>query len=170
MGTDRLFLEYSANKLEQQTGRIRSCLEKLTEDQIWARGTENENAAGNIVLHLCGNVRQWIGHGVAGKPDIRMREREFNARGGVAREELVERLEGVVAEAAAALRGLDTKRLTERVTIQAYEVSVLEAIFHVVEHFSYHAGQIIFATKALTGEDLGFYRHLGAAGHSEKTP
>ena len=61
-------------------------------------------------------------------------------------------------------------RLAERVTIQKYDVTVLEAIFHVVEHFSHHTGQILFATKMLTGEDLGYYKHLRAAAHGEPTP
>ena len=80
------------------------------------------------------------------------------------------RLRTTVAEAAAVIGGLSGERLTERVIIQKYEQSVLEAIYHVVEHFSMHTGQIQFATKMLTGADLGFYAHLKAAAHGEKTP
>jgi uncharacterized damage-inducible protein DinB len=84
---------------------------------------------------------------------------------------LKERLRATVAEAVAVIDGLTAERLTERVTIQKYEQPVLEAIYHVVEHFSMHTGQIQFATKMLTGEDLGFYAHLKtAAAHGEKTP
>jgi len=165
------FLNYSAEKLRQLGGRIETCLGTLTEEQIWARGSENENAIGNLVLHLCGNVRQWIVSGIGGAPDERQRDREFAARGRVAGPELAERLRTVVAEATTVLDGVSAERMAQRVTVQKYEMTVLSAIYHVVEHFSGHTGQIIFATKMLTGSDLGFYRHLSAAAaHSEKTP
>ena len=147
-------------RLEQSFSRIEACLGKLSEEQVWARGSENENAIGNLVLHLSGNVRQWIVSGVGGRPDIRQRDREFSARGDISIPELKERLRGIVGEAAAVLGAVTPERLAERVVIQKYEVSVLEAIYHVVEHFSLHTGQIIFATKLLTGSDMGFYPHL----------
>ncbi len=167
----RLFLDCSVRRLEQSLSRIEACLGKLTEEQVWARGSENENAIGNLVLHLSGNVRQWIVSGVGGAPDTRQRDREFSARGGSSIPELKERLRGIVAEAAAVIGVVTPERLAERVTIQKYEVSVLEAIYHVVEHFSLHTGQIIFATKLLTGSDLGFYSHLrSSTAHGHKTP
>jgi uncharacterized damage-inducible protein DinB len=145
--TDRIFVQFSVNKLTQLAGRIQDCLGRLTADQVWSRGSENENAIGNIVLHLCGNIRQWIGTGVGGKPDIRVRDREFAARGDI------------------------EPGLSQKITpVQNYEVTVLEAIYHVVEHFAQHTGQIIFATKQLRGEDLGYYKHLVKAAHQEKTP
>ena len=165
------FLRCSAERLRLSSGRVESCLGKLDDEQIWARGSENANAIGNLVLHLCGNVRQWIISGVGGAPDLRQRDGEFAARGGVAVSELVERLRGTVDEAAAVLERVTAERLMEPLAIQGYHVTGMEAIYHVVEHFSGHTGQIIFATKMLTGEDLGFYRHLSrAAVHSEKTP
>jgi uncharacterized damage-inducible protein DinB len=167
----RLFLDCSADRLVQLSGRIRTCLEKLSDEQVWGRGTENENAIGNLVLHLCGNVRQWIGCGVRGGPDIRVRDAEFAARGDLETALLQDRLAETVREAAETIRALPVGRLGERVTIQSYRVTLLEAIYHVVEHFAQHTGQIIFATKQLTGEDLGFYRHLSQAGpHTGKTP
>ncbi|HUI53650.1 MAG TPA: DinB family protein [Bryobacteraceae bacterium] len=167
----KVFLDYSAAELRQLAGRIKTCLGKLTEEQVWARGSDNENAIGNLVLHLCGNVRQWIVSGVGGQKDLRDRPSEFAARGGVTLPELAERLHGVVEEAAAVLGSVSAARLAERIEIQKYEVTVLEAIYHVVEHFSGHTGQIMFATKMMTGTDLGFYRHLNAAAaHGNKTP
>ena len=168
---ERQFLDYSAGKLDQLTQRIATCLGQLTVEQVWARGGENENAVGNLVLHLCGNVRQWIVSGVGGRPDIRQRDREFSARGGVSSAELIERLRATVEEAAAVIHAVTAARLADKLVIQGYSVSVMEAIYHVVEHFSMHTGQIIFATKLLTGTDLGFYAHLRtAAAHGEKTP
>ena len=167
---DRLFLDYSAQKLRQLAGRIETCLGKLTAEQIWTRGSEQENAIGNLVLHLCGNVRQWIVAGVGGAPDLRERDAEFAARSGMSAPELGARLRVAVEEAASVIEAVPGARLAERIVVQQYDVSVMEAIYHVVEHFSGHAGQIIFATKMLTSEDLGFYRHLRAASHGEKTP
>ena len=158
-------------RLELSLSRIEACLGKLTEEQVWARGSENENAIGNLVLHLAGNVRQWIVAGVGGAPDTRQRDEEFSARGGNSIPELKERLRGIVTEAAAVIVATTPERLAERVTIQKYDVSVLEAIYHVVEHFSLHMGQIVFAAKMMTGSDMGFYAHLrSSAAHGEKTP
>jgi len=173
--TDTLQQEFqrcSAERLRQQCGRIESCLEKLTAEQIWARGSESENAIGNLVLHLCGNVRQWIISGVGGTPDNRQRDEEFAARGGVPAAELAERLRATVDDACAVVERVSAARLVEPLMIQGYSTTGLEAIYHVVEHFSGHTGQIIFATKMLTSEDLGFYKHLAksATAHGEKTP
>ena len=165
-----LFLGFSAGKLEQLSSRVADCLNRLPDDAIWARAGENENAPGNLVLHLCGNVRQWIGAGIGGKADIRVRDREFSVRGGVERAELVERLESVVKDAVALLRSLPEERLGERVKVQAYELSALEAVYHVVEHFAQHAGQIQFITKRITNTDLGYYKHLNGAAHGETAP
>lgn len=165
----RLFLDCSVRRLELSFSHLEACLDKLTEEQVWARGTKNENAIGNLVLHLAGNVRQWIVSGVGGAPDIRERDGEFAARGGSSIAELKERLRGTVTEAASVIGAVTPERLAERVTIQKHDVSILEAIYHVVEHFSLHTGQVIFATKLLTGSDMGLYPHL-RPGAAEKTP
>lgn len=169
---EQVFLKYSIDKLEQLGGRIQSCLDRITEEQIWGRNSGNENAVGNLVLHLCGNVRQWIGFGVLGMADIRNRDREFQARGGVNKAELSERLTACLNEVISGMRQLTDADLVSMTRVQNYDITKLEAIYHVVEHFSQHTGQIIFATKWLTGEDLAFYGHLksAAALHAEKTP
>lgn len=165
------FVNACAATLEQLCRRIETCIDKLTPEQIWTRHGENENAPGNLVLHLTGNVRQWILSGVGGAPDIRERDREFDARGGLEISGLKEGLRSTVDSAATLIRSLPPERLTVRTRIQGHDVTVLEAILHVVEHFSGHTGQIIFVTKFLTGEDLGFYAHLRTRQtHGEKTP
>ena len=154
------FLNCAAEKLAELCGRIETCLGKLTPEQIWMRGTENQNAVGNLVLHLNGNVRQWILSGIGGEPDARVRDEEFSARGGMEPEALGLLLRSAVDRALAVIRSLPPERLAERATIQGHDVTLLKAIFHVVEHFSGHTAQIIFVTKMLTGEDLGFYAYL----------
>lgn len=169
MTLDRLFLDCSIANLRKYAERIAVSLGKLDAAQIWARGSERENAVGNLVLHLCGNVRQWIVAGVGRQPDTRDRDAEFDARGGVPASELIARLREIVEQAVAVIDSVTAERLSERLVVQGYDVSVLEAIYHVVEHFSHHTGQILFATKAFTAEDLGFYRHLSKAAAVERT-
>ncbi|MEZ5400230.1 MAG: DinB family protein [Bryobacteraceae bacterium] len=156
--------------LNQLRDRIVTCLGKLTDDQIWARAASNENAIGNLVLHLCGNVRQWIGFGLGGKPDIRVRDREFQAQGGATRQELAERISAVVDDAVAVISSLDEAALLRPTTVQGYNVTGVAVLVHVVQHFGQHTGQIILLTKHATGEDLGFYAHLSNPTHAEKTP
>lgn len=160
---EQVFLEFSVAKLRQYLARIHSCLSLLGEEQVWHRPSAASNSAGNLCLHLEGNVRQWILHGVAGEPDVRRRDEEFAARGGFGKAELLDRLDGTVRRACQVIESLPRERLTETVRPQNYEVTVLEAIYVVVEHFSGHTGQIIAAAKAMTGADLGFYRHLAGA-------
>ena len=155
-----VFLDYSIRKLEQYLSRIVDCCAKLTEKQIWARSGDHENSVGNLLLHLNGNVRQRIISAVGSAPDHRMRDEEFAARGDIEKAELVERLRGTVTEAVAVLRALDPDRLAETCVMAQKPVPIIEAVYHVVEHFSMHTGQIMFATKLLTGQDLGFHQHL----------
>jgi len=149
MSAEQIFLTFSAEKLGQLRDRIHDYASGLSIEQIWLRNSESENSIGNLILHLSGNVRQWIGTGVAGQPDHRNRDSEFAARGGHAKNDLLNRLDEVVDAAIATIRTLPPARLIEKVVIQNYDVTLLEAIYHVVEHFAQHTGQIVFATKRM---------------------
>lgn len=152
-----LFVTHSVNKLKQMRDHIGLCLSKLSEEQIWHRSSDNENAIGNLVLHLCGNMQQWIGAGFGGETDIRVRDAEFAARGNVDRTALLQHLEKTVAHNLAVIEATTPEQLVQRITPQDRTVSILEAIYQVVGHFQQHTGQIIFATKLLTSEDLRLY-------------
>ncbi|MDP8980204.1 MAG: DUF1572 domain-containing protein [Acidobacteriota bacterium] len=168
---DRLFLSYSSDTLKRLSSRIADCLSRLTYEQVWTRSGDHDNSIGNLVLHLCGNVEQWIGTGIGGHADTRNRDAEFAAREGHQPAELAAKLNATIAGATAILLTLDAAMLLETRQIQKYDVTVLEAVYHVVEHFGEHTGQILFATKLLTGQDLGYYKHLAqAAAHGEKLP
>ncbi len=143
--------------------RIESCLAELSPAQIWWRPNEACNSVGNLVLHLTGNVRQWIVSGLGGARDNRRREREFSERGPLPRRELAGRIGRTVEQACRVLARLTTEDLNRVRTIQKFQVNGLEAAFHVAEHFSHHAGQIILMTKMLTGKDLKFTRLPGVA-------
>ena len=139
-------------------GDIVRCLSLLTEKEIWWRPNAASNSAGNLVLHLCGNVRQWIISGLGGAPDLRVRDREFSERGPIPRRVLVARLRATVSEASRVLRRLSPESLTRKYTIQGFRVTGLVAVAHVYEHFSHHAGQIIYITKLKRGTKLRFTR------------
>jgi uncharacterized damage-inducible protein DinB len=141
--------------------RILSCLKELSLEQIWWRPNEASNSVGNLVLHLQGNVRQWIISGLGGEPDTRHRDKEFNQRRSMPRRELMRGLRTTVGEASCVLLKLSAEDLTRVHSTQKYRVTGLEAAFHVAEHFSHHAGQIILLTKMLTGNDLKFTRLPG---------
>ena len=137
--------------------KIERCLERLTDKQIWWRANEESNSIGNLILHLCGNARQWIVSGVGLGPDTRVRDAEFEQREVVSRDELLTLLRSTLAEVETVLRSVDPSTLLERRPIQGNDVDILEAIFHVTEHFSMHTGQIIMLTKMLIAADLRFY-------------
>jgi uncharacterized damage-inducible protein DinB len=136
--------------------RIERCLEQLSDDHVWWRANPESNSIGNLLLHLSGNVRQWIISGVGGTPDDRRRQEEFDELGPMPCSELCSRIRTTVEEADRVLAGVTAANLLERRTIQGFDVTVQEAVYTVVEHFSMHTGQIILLTKMWKG-DLGFY-------------
>jgi len=153
-----LFLaEARFHLMQQYLPWLRACLEKLSEEEVWWRPNAQSNSAGNLILHLCGNIRQWIIHGVGGALDERQRAAEFAERGPIPKAELLAQLEATLAEVEQVLQRVTAEELAQPRQIQGLDQTVLSAIFHVVEHFSYHTGQIIYLTKMRTGEDLKFW-------------
>lgn len=143
--------------LAEYLPKIERCVRTLTDEEVWWRPNEASNSIGNLLLHLSGNVGQWVVSGVGGSPDPRERQQEFDARAPMAASLLLDRLRETLEAADRVLAGLDGDRLLEPCHIQGLDVTVLEAVYHVVEHFSTHVGQIIYVTKLRTGRDLSFY-------------
>ena len=134
------------------------CLRQLSQEDIWWRPNAASNSAGNLVLHLCGNVRQWIISGLGGAEFSRDRDREFAEQGPIPRQALIRQLRLTVDEACRVLARLSDDALLKKHTIQGYHVTGLEAASHVAEHFSYHTGQIIYITKLKGARDLKLTR------------
>ena len=134
--------------------RVERCLAQLTDEDVWQRANDASNSIGNLVLHLSGNVQQWIVGGVGDLPYTRDREHEFGERGGIPREELLARLKETLTKADQVLANVDPDRLLERKEIQGNDVTVMQAILRIVQHFGLHTGQIMLLTKQYTGEDL----------------
>jgi uncharacterized damage-inducible protein DinB len=134
------------------------CLGQLSDDEVWWRPNEASNSVGNIVLHLCGNMRQWIVSGLGGAKDIRERDKEFSERGPIARGALSEQFRETGKECCAVLERLKPEDLMRRYRIQGFDVTGYEAAEQVSEHIAYHLGQIIYLTKLKRAKDLGFTR------------
>jgi len=159
------FLEYSQNKLlHQYWPRLRTAVESLSNDQLWWRPNTASNSVGNLVLHLNGNVTQWLIASFNKLEDARNRTGEFNERRRIAGKILLDQLAATMDEAGKVLARLTAEDLSAMYEIQGYTVSGMAAIYQVVEHFGLHYGQIIYITKSLTSEDLGFYSELNATG------
>src|SRR5215475_14558407 len=162
-----LFLEFSRSKLlDQYWPRMRTCVESLSDEQIWWRPNEASNSVGNLLLHLNGNVRQWLVASFNRLDDSRNRPAEFAERQTIPRDALLQKLDGTLQEASAVLSRLTEADLTATYHIQGYTVSGLHAVYQVIEHFGMHHGQILYITKLIRGQDLGFYRELDRTGRA----
>lgn len=155
---ERAFVDRSRTLLTADyLPKIRACVGVLSEDDVWWRPNGASNSLGHLLLHLSGNLRQWVVSGLGGSPDRRQRHLEFDPDGQAGARALVDDLSRTVAEADAVLAGLDSSILQERRVIQGQSVTGFEAVYTVVEHFSMHTGQIIYIAKLRSGRDLGFY-------------
>ena len=163
----RAFVEESRRRLrDEYLAKIVRVVALLDDSDLWWRPNPRSNSIGNLLLHLDGNLRQWMVHGVGGEPDVRERDAEFAARGGPSGRALVRRLRRTVGEADAVLAGLEPRELQARRRIQGYDVTVLQAVYHVVEHFSGHTGQLLYVAKLRRRRDLDLYPHLKRSGPS----
>jgi len=164
------FLDHARHMLrEVYLPRIARCLALLSEKEIWWRPHPASNSVGNLVLHLEGNVRQWTIAGLGGAPDRRERDKEFAAKGPLPRRRLLKQLRETMDEACGVLAKLTEQDLAIQHSIQGFHPTGLQAVYHVTEHFAYHAGQIILITKMKRRQDLRF-THLPKRTPKPATP
>lgn len=158
------FIRESTGRVEERTRFIVRCLEELNEEEIWRKPNSSSNSVGNLILHLCGNVRQYAIASLGHRPDVREREKEFSAAGGLSKAELLALLRSTVDEALRTIHEATASELLDVRVVQGNHRSGIGIIVQVTEHFSYHAGQIAFWTKFLRNRDLGLYagRNLNA--------
>lgn len=152
------FLECSRYFLiTEYPAKLHAAVRALPDERLWWRPNEQSNSVGNLLLHLSGNVRQWLISGVGGQADVRRRNMEFAARGGATAAGMLDGLDATLREADAVLRGILPSELLERRSIQGRDTTVFEAIYHVVEHFSTHTGQVLWIVKMLQPGAVRFY-------------
>lgn len=154
------FREQSIYRIEENHKRIMTCLDLLPEPAIWTKPNAALNSMGNLVLHLCGNITQYILSTLAGAPDNRNRDAEFAATGGMNKAELKALFHSVIEKSIACIKNTSDADLTALKKVQVYELTGVGIILHVTEHLSYHTGQVAFLTKLLLDRDLGFYAGL----------
>jgi uncharacterized damage-inducible protein DinB len=165
-----LSLEFTSQAIKrnnQSTEKIIACVEQLEEKDVWVSPNENLNSIGNLILHLCGNIRQHIISALGGEQDIRAREQEFTTRGGLNKSELIAKLQNTASEATKVIERMGEEELLRKRIAQGVSHSGVDSIVHVTEHYSYHAGQIIFLTKLFRNIDLAFYAGIDLNKHNE---
>lgn len=152
------FIEQSNHYFTLNTDKITTCLQEISEEEVWMRPNEASNSLGTILVHLCGNITQYIHSALGGAPDFRNRPEEFSVFGQYNKAELLAKLHETVALAQQWVATTSEENLQKERTVQGRTYTGLGLILHVVEHYSYHTGQIIFWTKLLKNQDLGFYK------------
>ena len=151
------FISQSVFRLRENTPRIGKCLDMLSDSEVWMRPNEASNSIGNLILHLCGNIRQYAVSSLSGVEDVRQRDLEFAARDGLTRAELFAKLSETVDRAVKTIESLDEAGLLAVRSVQGFNLTGVGIIVHVTEHYSYHTGQIAMRTKEIRNADLGFY-------------
>jgi uncharacterized damage-inducible protein DinB len=151
------FISQAVFRMQENTPRIEKCLQLLSEEDVWKKPNEAGNSIGNLVLHLCGNITQYILSSLGNREDKRIRDKEFSIMGGYNKEQLFKKLAVTVAETVHIIQSLDDSQLMHIRSVQGFQLSAIGSIIHVAEHYSYHTGQIILITKLITNKDLNFY-------------
>ena len=151
------FIKNCCYRMDESLRMVQISLGKVSEEQVWQKPNSSLNSIGNLILHLCGNMTQYGIASLNELQDNRQREEEFAVKGGIAKQELLFKLEATVREVKDSFKGSPVSRLVALRQVQGFEFSGIGNIIHVVEHFSYHTGQIAFWVKQLINEQLGFY-------------
>ena len=152
-----LLIKETIHYLELNPLRIENCLHRLTEEQVWLKPNEVSNSIGNLILHLCGNMTQYVISGLGGAPDHRERAKEFAVEGGFTKSALLEKFKNTTTQAISVLEKTTSEELQLTRNVQGFEMTGIGILIHVTEHYSYHVGQIATLTKLMVAEDLGFY-------------
>lgn len=151
------FVSNSVYRIDESVRMLKICMERLDTRSFWERPNPASNSVGNLLLHLSGNMRQYVISGLGGAPDTRDRDAEFAQGSGQDPAVVWELFLGTVAEVRAVIQGASEADLLNKKWVQGFHLSGLGMVLHAVEHLSYHTGQIAWAVKAAQGRDLGFY-------------
>ena len=150
VSADNLTQEIAAEairSLQYGCAKIEHCLNQIVDPQVWWRPTPDMNAIGNLMLHLSGNVGQWIVAGVGNGKDIRQRQAEFDERVMISKDELFQQLKTVVEQATTVLNAVSATELLSTKRIQGHDVTKIHAIVQSVAHFQGHVQEIICLTR-----------------------
>ncbi len=151
-----LVSQEAASEFDESLRKIEHCVNQLTDEQVWWRPSESMNSIANLLLHLCGNVGQWVVSGVGGSADTRQRQQEFDDRSATPKEELLQQIESVVADAKRVLLETSAEELLQLRLVQGNEVTGVRAIIHSLAHFQGHVQEIVHLTRCQLGESYQF--------------
>lgn len=154
------FKEQAICRMNESMEKIQQCLHDFPEDKLWERPNDSLISVANQILHLKGNITQYIMAGLAEKPDLRQRDQEFETRSGLDKPDLLRIITSTIHEACSVIKECTDENLSKSREVQGFRLTGLGIILHVVEHLSYHTGQIIFWTKQLLDKDMGFYADI----------
>lgn len=149
--------EFERRVMDESFNRIRKCLGMLCQDELWNRLSDDTMSVGNQVLHIHGNVSQYILQGIGGRNFQRKRNEEFKDHNDLDIETLLFLLNKLEVDMKSVLHQLTPDELLRVRPVQVFEESGLSILTHVMEHTSYHTGQITLLTKLMTGKDTGYY-------------
>jgi len=162
MNKETLLVEELVNttlyRMDESTRLIKKSLTEISEEEVWLKPNESLNSIANLILHLCGNITQYIISSLGETEDIRERDLEFSTTKSLNKSELLTKLEATVDSAKRVISDSDPKQLLKIRVVQGFSYSGVGVILHVVEHYSYHTGQIAFWVKQLKNKDLDFYK------------
>lgn len=161
-----LTIEFDKRVFEESYTRIYKCLTMLEEEQLWKSPSKTVPPVGCLILHLCGNARQWILSGLGGKEDNRDRDQEFVKQENIRKSDFIFLLENMKSQLKRCLAGLENEDIERIYSIQGFQVTGFSAIVHVIEHFSYHTGQITTLTKLYSDRETGYYESLDLNKHN----
>lgn len=154
-------------RMDESTAKLDKCLDELSEEELWQRPNEASNSVANLILHMCGNMTQYIIASIGGKVDLRERDLEFSTTSGYNRAKLLQKLHITTKEARDVLLKAEETELLRVRSVQGYQLSGVGNVLHAVEHYAYHTGQIVFWTKWIKDKDLGFYNDINLNAHNE---
>lgn len=151
------FKENAIFRMEENVRMICIALSKVGEEEIWVKQNQALNTLGNQLLHICGNMTQYVISGLGGNADDRERDLEFSTEDGFSKDELIQKLLLTVATAKTIIQDAAPDNLLKKRTVQGFKLSGIGLVLHAVEHFSYHTGQIASQVKLVVDKPLGFY-------------
>lgn len=154
------FVENAIYRMDENTRMVQKSLLDISEEELWKRPNQSSNSIANLLLHLKGNIGQYIISSLGGSPDVRDRDTEFATRSAASKKDVLNALNETVETAKTIIANCSIADFLRKRMVQGYHLSGIGIVMHVVEHYSYHTGQIAFWVKQLKNKDLSFYESV----------
>jgi len=147
----RIFLDDSRARLAHTRQRITGVINQLSDDDLNWRPNPETNSVTNLIVHICGNLKQRYGHHIAGDPDLRDRPAEFDTALHRTKAELLAAIDDAFGMVDGILERLPMATLFDVTQVRGEQRSILDIITTSATHTSEHLGQIIYIAKIRLG-------------------